>query len=139
MIPRLRSVFSFPDPVDEVSARLVAGGVVAQVALFALVREGWLLVPLVYGFAARAATGPTLSPLGQLVTRVVRPRVSATPRFVPGPPKRLHLGGAEFVVALGFGPIRDSSNRILAVQAWRSSSRTISKRSGDTLYNVDNM
>ena len=49
--------------------------------------EPWLLVPIAYGFWARALTGPTLSPLGQLATRVVAPRLGP-PRPVPGPPKR---------------------------------------------------
>ena len=40
-------LFRFPNPVNEVSARLVAGGVVV-IALVALVgRQPWLLVPLV--------------------------------------------------------------------------------------------
>lgn len=87
-----RRLFSFPDPVDETSARLVATGVVAQVAVFAVVREGWLLVPLVSGFAARVLTGPTLSPLGQFVTRVVSPRMPGRHRPVPGRPKRFAQG-----------------------------------------------
>lgn len=86
----LRSVFSFPDPVNETSARLVAGGVVAQAVLLLVVREWWLLVPLTYGFLARVATGPTLSPLGQFATRVATPWLERriTSRQVPGPPKR---------------------------------------------------
>ncbi len=88
----LRRLFSFPDPVDETSARLVAAGVVLQVVVFAVVREGWLLVPLVYGFAARVLTGPTLSPLGQFVTRVVSPRMPGRHRPVPGRPKRFAQG-----------------------------------------------
>tara|TARA_B100001123_G_C14783107_1_gene817415 strand:+ start:190 stop:681 length:492 start_codon:yes stop_codon:yes gene_type:complete len=89
MSPRL---FSFPHPVDEVSARLVATGVVAQVVLY--LATGWdlLLVLLAWGFVARVLTGPTLSPLGLLVTRVVRPRLGAAPREVPGPPKRFAQG-----------------------------------------------
>jgi hypothetical protein len=84
----VRALFRFPSPVNETSARLVATGVVAQAALFLVLREGWVLIPLVYGFAARVLTGPTLSPLGQLVTRVVTPRLRVQHRFVPGPPKR---------------------------------------------------
>ena len=88
----MRELFAFPDPVDEVSARLVAGGVVGMgVAAIALDRP-WLLAPLTYGFGARVLTGPTLSPLGQLVTKVVRPRLAIEPRPVPGPPKRLAQG-----------------------------------------------
>lgn len=85
----MRQLFSFPDPVNETSARVVAAGVVLQAVAFLVTGQGWLLVPLVYGFVARVATGPTLSPLGQLATRVVTPRLSTVEhRFVPGPPKR---------------------------------------------------
>ncbi|MCW3018500.1 MAG: glutaredoxin/malate transporter fusion protein [Solirubrobacterales bacterium] len=82
------SVFSFPDPVNEVSARLVAGGVVALSALTIALDAPWLTLPIAYGFLARVASGPTLSPLGQLVTHVIVPRLALTPRPVPGPPKR---------------------------------------------------
>lgn len=85
-------LFSFPDPVNETSARVVAGGVLLEAALFFVVRDGWALVPLVYGFAARVLTGPTLSPLGQFATRVVTPRLHVEHRFVPGPPKRFAQG-----------------------------------------------
>lgn len=88
----LKRLFSFPDPVNETSARVVAGGVVLQAVLFLVFREGWLLVPLAYGFAARVLTGPTLSPLGQFATRVVTPHLSMEHRFVPGPPKRFAQG-----------------------------------------------
>ena len=93
----LRSLVSFPDPVNETSARLVATGVVAQAIVFLVLREGWVLVPLTYGFLARVATGPTLSPLGQFVTRLATPTVESWlrtrdrnfhSRQVPGPPKR---------------------------------------------------
>ena len=93
----LRELVRFPDPVNETSARLVAAGVVVQAVLFLVIREGWVLVPLTYGFLARVATGPTLSPLGQFVTRVATPAVEsaahrrdpdARSRHVPGPPKR---------------------------------------------------
>ncbi|TVR26060.1 MAG: DUF4395 domain-containing protein [Ilumatobacter sp.] len=88
----MRRLFSFPDPVNETSARVVAAGVVVMAVTFLVFREGWLLVPLVYGFAARVLTGPTLSPLGQLATRVVTPRLPGPHRLVPGPPKRFAQG-----------------------------------------------
>jgi Domain of unknown function (DUF4395) len=91
-VSRARRLFSFPDPVNETSARVVAGGVLLEAALFFVVRDGWALVPLVYGFAARVLTGPTLSPLGQLATRVITPRLHVTHRYVPGPPKRFAQG-----------------------------------------------
>ena len=92
--------------MNETSARIVAAGVVVQAVAFLVLREGWILVPLTYGFAARVATGPTLSPLGQFSTRVATPWVESvlrrrTPGFesrrVPGPPKRFAQ-----VIGLGF-------------------------------------
>lgn len=85
-------LFAFPNPVNETSARLVAAGVVLQGIAFLVIREWWVLVPLFYGFLARVLTGPTLSPLGQFVTRVVTPRLDVQHRFVPGPPKRFAQG-----------------------------------------------
>jgi hypothetical protein len=81
-------VFSFPHPVNEYAARSVAAGVVVLCVLALAFRQPWLLIPLAYGFWARVLTGPTLSPLGQLATRVIAPRIHGSPKFVPGPPKR---------------------------------------------------
>ena len=94
------SVIGFPNPVDEVSARLVAGGVVILSAAYAA--TGWwpLLAALAYGFVARVLTGPTLSPWGRLVTQVLRPRLGVEARPTPGPPKRFAQGiGATLTVA----------------------------------------
>jgi hypothetical protein len=87
-----RNLFSFPNPVNEVSARLVAGGVVVLAAGTLIFDLRWLAVAIAYGFLARVATGPTLSPLGQLVTRVVTPLLPVAARPVPGPPKRFAQG-----------------------------------------------
>ena len=98
---------SFPNPVDEVSARLVAGGVLVLATSFVLTTWTPLVAVLVYGFVARALAGPRVSPLGLLVTRGVRPRLPLRPRPVPGPPKRFAQGiGAllstlALVLALG--------------------------------------
>lgn len=81
-------LFSFPNPVNEVAARTVATGVVVMALAVAALGWGWVLVPLTYGFVARVLTGPTLSPLGQLATRVVAPQLARHERLVPGPPKR---------------------------------------------------
>jgi hypothetical protein len=93
----MRSLFRFPNPVNETSARLVAAGVILQCLLYLVTRQSWLLIPLTYGFVARVLTGPTLSPLGQFVTRFVTPRVAARgilneQRMVAGPPKRFAQG-----------------------------------------------
>jgi hypothetical protein len=102
-------LFAFPDPVNEISARLVAGGVVLLSVLTLALDSPVLRVLLAYGFLARVLTGPTLSPLGQAATRLVTPRLGLEPRPVPGPPKRFAQAiGAVFsvssaVLALGFG------------------------------------
>jgi hypothetical protein len=85
-------LISFPNPVNEVAARLVAAGVVVQCVAFLVTGWGWLLVPLAYGFVARVLTGPRLSPLGRLVTAVVVPRLPVAARPIPGPPKRFSQG-----------------------------------------------
>jgi hypothetical protein len=101
-------MFSFPNPVNEKAARVVAG-VVAITALIILATGAyWLLVPVAYGFWARVLTGPTLSPLGRFATRVAAPRLGE-PKYVSGPPKRFAQGmgaamsTAAAVLALGFG------------------------------------
>jgi Domain of unknown function (DUF4395) len=92
-------LLSFPREVNEVSARLVAGGVVVMAASAIVFDARWLTLVLAYGFVARALTGPKLSPLGQLVTRVITPALPIAPRMVPGPPKRFAQAiGALFTV-----------------------------------------
>ncbi len=96
---RLRALFSFPNPVNEVSARLVAGGVVLMVVLTIAFDLRWATAVIAYGFVARVLTGPSLSPLGQLVTRVITPRLGLAERPVAGPPKRFAQGmGVAFSV-----------------------------------------
>ena len=94
----MRSLFTFPDPVDELAARSVATGVFALTGLIIVGTAAgftgakWMVIPLALGFWARVLTGPTLSPLGQLATRVVAPRLPGSPRLVPGAPKRFAQG-----------------------------------------------
>ena len=76
----VRRLLSFPDPVNEVSARLVAAGVVIMCLLTIGLNIRWATAVIAYGFVARALTGPKLSPLGQLVTRVLTPRLPFAPR-----------------------------------------------------------
>jgi hypothetical protein len=102
MSDRRRLLSRFPDPVDEVSARLVAGGVVALAVLALVTGSTVALGVLAYGFVARVLAGPTFSPLGRVVTGFVRPRLPVEARPVPGPPKRFAqgIGAAVSVSAL---------------------------------------
>jgi hypothetical protein len=101
-------LFSFPDPVNEKAARVVAAVVLVTVLVILATGSYWLIVPLAYGFWARVLTGPTLSPLGLLAQRVIAPRLGA-PKYVPGPPKRFAQGmgaamsTAALVLGLGLG------------------------------------
>ena len=89
---RRPGLFSFPNPVDDRAARTVATGVVGMALAVVLFGQWWVLLPLAYGFVARVASGPRFSPLGLLATRVLVPRLSGPPRYVPGPPKRFAQG-----------------------------------------------
>ena len=106
-VQTVRRYFEFPNPVNEVSARLVASGVVIMALAVLVGGQWWVLVPLAYGFLARVLAGPRFSPLGLLVTRVVTPRVSIPAKLVPGPPKRFAQGiGVAFsatALVLHFG------------------------------------
>jgi hypothetical protein len=93
------ALFSFPNPVNEVSARLVAAGVAVMSVLTIAFDLKWATAVIAYGFVARVLTGPTLSPLGQLMTRAVTPRLPFPARPVAGPPKRFAQGiGVAFSV-----------------------------------------
>jgi hypothetical protein len=106
----LARIFTFPNPVNEVAARLVAAGVVLM-SVAVVLGWAWVAIPLAAGFALRVAAGPRLSPLALLVTRVVVPRLPVKPKLVPGPPKRfaqsigLALSSAALVAIFGFGAI----------------------------------
>ncbi len=105
----MSELFSFPNPVNETSARIVAGGVLTMATATVVLDQPWLLAPLTYGFAARVLTGPKLSPLGQLSTRVITQRIKRPAAFSPGPPKRLAQGmglamsGTALVLHFGLG------------------------------------
>lgn len=108
------SPFGFPNPVNEVAARAVAGGVLAltvvTLVLSTTLGTGWLwlTVVLAYGFVARVFAGPTLSPLGQLATRSIAPRIGRA-KLVAGPPKRFAqamgatMSLSAVVLHFGFG------------------------------------
>lgn len=106
----IKKLFSFPNPVNEHSARMVAGGVLIMSLSYVFTGYFVILVVLTYGFWARVLTGPTLSPLGQFVTRVLAPLLAkkVKPQFCPGPPKRFAQGIGAFmtttaVIAVVFG------------------------------------
>jgi hypothetical protein len=101
--PVRQRLFSFPNPVNDVAARTVASGVIVMAVAAIWSDVLWLTIPLAYGFVARTATGPTLSPLGSFASRIVAPRLGRNARLLPGPPKRFAqaIGAAFTCAALG--------------------------------------
>ena len=86
-------LFSFPNPVNDYAARAVAAIVIILVVLFEITANEFLLLFITYGFLARVLTGPTLSPVGLLATKIIVPALGSPSKLVPGPPKRF----AQFI------------------------------------------
>jgi len=96
----MSSYFSFPNPVNEVAARVTAGGVVVLGLAAIVLQLPWLSLVLAAGFLLRVGWGPRFSPLALLSTRVIVPRLPAEKKMVPGPPKRFAQGvGVAFSVS----------------------------------------
>ena len=95
--------------MNDAAARTVALGVWTMAVIALVANTPWLLIPLTYGFVARVAAGPKISPLGQFAVRVMAPRLTKWQKSVPGPPKRfaqamgLAFTGAATIVWLSAG------------------------------------
>jgi hypothetical protein len=101
----MTGLIGFPNPVNEKAARTVAAGVLLLSALTLVLGLAvgtawlWIVAVLAVGFVARVLTGPKLSILGQLATKVVAPRLGE-PKLIAGPPKRFAQGiGAAVTIA----------------------------------------
>ena len=101
----IRSVFSFPSPVKDVAARFVAGMVVALSLAVLLTEQWWLMFVLAYGFLARVATGPTLSPMGLLATRVAGATFGKPKATGAGPAQTIRPIGGAGLLGRGPGPV----------------------------------
>lgn len=101
--------FSFPHPFNENAARAVSAGVVIMAVATIALDQPWITLVLTYGYAARIAAGPRLSPLAILVNKVVLPNLGIPNKPVAGPPKRFAatVGGVfsltAAILSLGFG------------------------------------
>jgi hypothetical protein len=102
----VRSFFSFPNPVNDKAARTVAAVVLIEAIVTLATGWYWLTIPLCYGFIARVAAGPRLSPLGWTAMNVIAPRLGEK-HYVAGPPKRFAqaMGAVMSTCALVFGLI----------------------------------
>jgi hypothetical protein len=78
----------FPNIVDDVSVRLIAGVVLVLAVAALAFHQWWLYAVLALDFVLRSGWGPSASPVARFVQRFVRPRVSQPPRYTAGPPKR---------------------------------------------------
>ena len=96
----MTSFFSFPNPVNDAAARTVGCGVVVMSLAAIRLNQPWILAPLTYGFIARVAAGPKISPLGWFAVNVAAPRLPTLEKYVPGPPKRFAQAiGATFTLS----------------------------------------
>ena len=105
-----RTVFAFPNPVNEYAARVTAALVVLLSVVTLLTGFGWGLAIIAAGFWLRVLFGPRISPLAQLSVKVLTPRLGKA-RLVPGPPKRFAQGigaalstAAAVLLAAGLAP-----------------------------------
>jgi hypothetical protein len=112
---RWQTIFSFPNPVNERAARVVASAVVLLAAGALFSQQPIVIAILATGFWLRVLSGPTLSPLGQLATRVIAPRLGP-PLYCPGPPKRF----AQFL-----GALFASVALLLAIIGWPVASNAL--------------
>ncbi|WP_279098590.1 DUF4395 domain-containing protein [Gordonia bronchialis] len=106
----VRSMFTFPNPVNDYAARSTAGLVVVLAVVAAFIDQPWLYGILAIGFALRVMAGPRFSPFGQLSVRLIAPKIWRKTKLVPGPPKRfaqtigLVFSASALVLSLlGFG------------------------------------
>ena len=76
-------------------------------------QEPWVIAVIAYGFVARVLTGPTLSPLGQLVTKVITPRLGIAGSGLGTALTQLVLSVTAAVLAIGFGE-QAAANVLLA-------------------------
>ena len=97
----MNNLFSFPNPVNEYAARTVAFMVLVLSIMTLILNSPWLAAILFYGFLARVLTGPKLSPMGLLSTKIIVPYFVKKEKLVPGPPKRFaQLIGLIFSTAI---------------------------------------
>ena len=95
----------FPNIVDDVTVRLIAGAVLVGSTLALLSGWWWLYAVLAVEFVLRAGWGPSASPLARAVQRFVRPRLATPPRYTAGPPKRFaaSIGAVMTAAAAALG------------------------------------
>ena len=94
MNEHMNKFYTYPELINEISARFVALGVVllsVPILLLLMNNSNYvyiLLSCLVYGFLARVSSGPKISPLALFVTKFLVPKLNRPENLVPGPPKR---------------------------------------------------
>jgi len=111
VLGKTSKIFGFPHPVNEFAARLVAGMVAILCIVLIISDVRWLIPVLTYGFFARVISGPNLSPMGLVATKVLVPLLGNPNRPVAGPPKRfaqsigLCFSMSATILAYGFGMV----------------------------------
>ena len=84
----MNNLLSFPNPVNEYAARTVAFMILSLSIITLVFSSPWLSAILLYRFLARVLTGPKLSPIGLLATKIIVPHLIKKEKLVAVPPKR---------------------------------------------------
>ena len=119
----LTRIFSFPHPVNEVAARLVAGMVMLFTVTILITNIPWLMLFLAFGFLARVLAGPRFSPFALVATRMLIPLLGSPNKPVAGPPKRfaqavgLVFSITALILHFGFGLVLET-RIVLAILAF---------------------
>ncbi|PZC48641.1 MAG: protein of unknown function (DUF4395) [Chloroflexi bacterium] len=118
----LKTLFSFPHPVNEYAARSVAAMIFTITVITIATDVSWLTLVLVYSFLAHVLAGPRFSPIGTFASRVIAPKVLRRDRPVAGPPKQfaqsvgLLFSTTAAVLIYGFGLV-GAAQAVLGVLA----------------------
>jgi hypothetical protein len=116
----IREFFSFPHPVNDYAARMVAAMVACLALAVIFLDARWLLWVLTYEFLARVLAGPKISVMARLALQVIVPALRNISKPTPGPPKRfaqaigLGFSSAALVLDYGFG-LATAANALLGV------------------------
>jgi hypothetical protein len=95
---------SFPDLVDEVKIRIVAGFVVLLSITILVTGHFWIAYLLAVNYILSLSLGPRFSPLAFLAEFLVLPILQTRKKLIPGPPKRFaQLIGALLSLTILFG------------------------------------
>jgi hypothetical protein len=96
--------YKFPDQVDEVKVRIVAGIVVLLTTTILATSHFWIAYILATSYILTVFLGPRFNPIAIFADAVLVPFFRARKKLIPGPPKRFaQMIGALLSLMILFG------------------------------------